>query len=159
MKQEQKLVAETYRYLAPFIDTSKPLYLSLDGQAALVGVGRGHFSDGTIPDLWFTVDGHAQPVLIEAKAMDKNNRLLLMQSQLRAWRTDGLGKHRPEFWIAANNSFDVFYFWRHADFIPTLDRSQNNQDTVAFALPKQTKQFKTINQLALTILRAAVSFD
>jgi len=62
--------------------------------------------------------------------MDKNNRLLLMQSQLRAWRTSGLGQHKPEFWIAASNSFDAFYFWRHEDFVPILDRSRNNQDTV-----------------------------
>jgi len=155
MKQEQKLVAETYRYLAPFIDTSKELYLSLDGQAALVGVGRGHFIDGTIPDLWFTVIGHTQPVLIEAKAMDKKGRLLLMQSQLKAWRTNGPGKHRPEFWIAASNSFDAFYFWRHEDFVSVLDACRNNQATVTLALPKKHQQFKTINQLALTVLCSA----
>jgi hypothetical protein len=71
MKQEQKLVAEVYRYLAPFIDTSRELYLSLDGQAPLVGVGRGHFVDGTIPGPWFTILGNTRATLIEAKAADK----------------------------------------------------------------------------------------
>jgi hypothetical protein len=31
MKQERKLVAELYRYIAPFIDTEHDVYISLDG--------------------------------------------------------------------------------------------------------------------------------
>jgi hypothetical protein len=34
MKQEQRLVAGVYRFLAPFVDITKPIYISLDGQAA-----------------------------------------------------------------------------------------------------------------------------
>jgi hypothetical protein len=152
MKQEQRLVAEVYRYLAPFIDTSRDIYLSLDGQAALVGVGQGRFVDGTIPDLWFTLIGRANPTLIEAKAFDAKGRVLLMQSQLQAWRTSGAGGHRPSYWIGVSNSFDTFFLWKHSDFLLALDNSQNKQDTVTLAPPPQRQEFGTINQLALAIL-------
>jgi hypothetical protein len=153
MKQEQKLVAETYRYLAPFIDTSRDIYLSLDGQAALVGVGRGHFVDGTIPDLWFTLLGHSEPILIEAKSLDPNGRVLLLQSQLVSWRSGRPGAHKPHYWIAASNAFDRFFFWRHSDFLPGLDLCKSVQDTVTLSAPASKSVFPTINQLVLHILR------
>ena len=53
MKQESRFVAELYRYLAPFIDTARELYVSLDGMAARQGVLGGHFTDPDVPDLWF----------------------------------------------------------------------------------------------------------
>ncbi len=152
MKQEQRLVAEVYRYLAPFIDTSRDIYLSLDGQAALVGVGQGRFIDGTIPDLWFTVVGRTNPTLIEAKAFDAKGRVLLMQSQLQAWRTAGRGGHKPSYWIAASNGFNAFFLWKHSDFLPTLDKSTNRQDTVTLTPPASRQEFQSISQLALAIL-------
>ena len=152
MKQEQKLVAELYRYVAPFIDSSKDLYLSLDGQAALVGVGKGHFIDGTIPDLWFTVMGQADAMLIEAKALDAKGRVLLMQTQLRAWCSSGRGGHKPHLWVAVSNAFDQFFLWGHSDFTSILDACRNNQKTVPFSVPKSAQSFKTVNQLALAVL-------
>jgi len=152
MKQEQRLVAEVYRYLAPFIDTSKETFVSLDGQAALVGVKQGRFKDATIPDLWFTVVGSRQSFLIEAKAFDANGRVLLMQNQLKTWRSNGSGSHKPECWIAVSNRFDAFYFWEHTDFVDTFDKSKNKQTTVTIAAPKKRKEFKTVSELALAIL-------
>jgi hypothetical protein len=153
VKQEQKLVAETYRYLAPFIDTSCDFFLSLDGQAALIGVGRGQFLDGTLPDLWFTLVGRSSSMLIEAKALDSKGKVSLMQTQLKAWRTNGHGGHKPDHWIAASNAFDAFYLWSHSAFLPILDATVNRQDTVILSAPTGKKQFSTISELALAILR------
>jgi hypothetical protein len=134
MKQEQRLVAELYRYIAPFIDASKDVYVSLDGQAALLGVQAKRFLDGTIPDLWFTLIGNKHSSHIEAKALNPKNKVLLMQSQLRAWSTSGRGGHKPHFWVAASNAFDRFYLWEQADFGGILERSRSKQKTVSVSM-------------------------
>lgn len=153
MKQEHKLVAELYRYLAPFIDTEQDVYISLDGQAALAGVSKGTFSDSTVPDLWFTLLGAKATTLIEAKTIDTNGRALLMQSQLQAWRSNGNGAHMPAFWVATNRPFDRFYFWSHAEFLPILDKTAATGNTVTLLPPKGQKEFLSVNALALHILR------
>jgi hypothetical protein len=50
-KREHQFVAETYRHLAPFIDSSKGVYLSLDGEAAKQGVLQGIFQDACVRPL------------------------------------------------------------------------------------------------------------
>ena len=153
MKQEQRLVAELYRYIAPFIDASKDVYVSLDGQAALLGVQAGHFIDGAIPDLWFTLVGNAHSSHVEAKALNPQNHVLLMQSQLQAWKSTGAGGHKPDFWVAVSNAFDAFYLWEHADFAPILDRSKSGQKTVSVSLPVRRRAFGTVVELALAVLQ------
>src|SRR5438552_11675650 len=64
MKQEHRFVADLYRYIAPFIDTAEPIFLSLDGEAAKKGVSEKHFGDAGIPDMWFTLVGATMPTLI-----------------------------------------------------------------------------------------------
>jgi len=155
MKQEHKLVAEIYRYIASFIDADEQVYICLDGQAADNGVRQGLFTDGTIPDMWFTFVNKKYPTLIEAKTIDTNNRMLLMQSQLRAWRTNGCGAHVPEFWIAVNRAFDQFYFWTQADFLQRLDSSDAQGNTLTLLRPTQAVTFNNAQQLALHILRSA----
>jgi hypothetical protein len=118
-----------------------------------LALGRGHFIDGTLPDLWFTLVGMSSSMLIEAKALDRKGKVLLMQSQLRAWRSNGLGGHKPQHWIAASNSFDAFYIWSHADFLPILDATASRQDTVNLGPPTSKMHFSSISQLALAILR------
>lgn len=153
MKQEHRLVAEVYRFLAPFVDTEKDVYVSLDGQAADTGVTEGRFTDSTIPDLWFTLVGATAPTLIEAKIVDENGGMLLMQSQLAAWRTLGRGSHKPHFWIAANRPFKKFYFWRHDAFLPTLDRSKAKGVTLTLRPPTARVEFAGCSELALHVLR------
>lgn len=153
MKQEHKLVAELYRYLAPFINIEHDVFVSLDGQAAMSGVGKGTFSDSTVPDLWFTLLGAAEPTLIEAKTIDTNGRALLMQSQLQAWRSNGNGAHRPAYWAATNRAFDKFFFWSHGDFLPILDKTAATGNTVTLLPPKSHKAFLSVSALALHVLR------
>lgn len=153
MKQEHKLVAEVYRYIAPFIDSDSEFYISLDGQAADNGVTQGIFIDSTIPDMWFTLVNKSKPVLIEAKTIDANNRMLLMQSQLKAWRTNGHGAHVPEYWIAVNRAFDEFYFWKQADFLQRLDATKAQGKTITVLPPIQKMSFRNAQQLALHILQ------
>jgi hypothetical protein len=154
MKQEQKLVAELYRYLAPFIDTEQKVYISLDGQAARTAVGKGTFSDGTIPDLWFTLLGKETATLVEAKTVNAKDKSLLMQTQIRAWRHKGTGAHVPQYWVATNRDFDNFYFWKHEDFLPILNRTKakGNAD---LSMPTCRMEFRSIAALALHVLRAA----
>ncbi len=153
MKQEHKLVAELYRYLAPFIDAKHPVYISLDGQAATTGVKEGTFSDSTVPDLWFTLLAATAKTLIEAKTIDKRGRALLMQSQLQAWRSNGNGAHKPTFWVATNLAFDRFYFWSHTEFLPMLDKTTAKANTLTLQPPKSQRKFLSVDALALYILR------
>jgi hypothetical protein len=154
MKQEHRLVAEFYRYVAPFIDTTKEIYLSLDGQAARTAVGSGRFVDPDIPDLWFTLIGATEPTRIEAKILDKG-AALLMQSQILAWRSSGAGSYKPESWVAANREFTEFYFWPHSAFCPSLDRCSANRKTHTLSAPKERLVFSSVPELALHVLRTA----
>ena len=153
MKQEHKLVAELYRYLAPFINIDHDVFVSLDGQAALSGVEKGTFSDSTVPDLWFTLVGAAEPTLIEAKTIDTNGRALLMQSQLQAWRSNGNGSHKPIYWVATNRAFDRFFFWSHGEFLPILDTTSAKANTLTLLPPRSSKEFSNVSALALHVLR------
>ena len=152
MKQEQRLVAEVYRYLAPFVDTSKDVFVSLDGQAAITGVKQGRLKDSTIPDLWFTIVGAKAPLFIEAKAFNISGQVFLMQNQLKSWRSNGLGNYKPNCWIAVSNAFDAFYLWEHTDFVSALDKSKSKQKTVSITGPKTRREFKTVSELSLAIL-------
>jgi hypothetical protein len=153
MKQEHKLVAELYRYLAPFVNIEHDIFISLDGQAAMTGVEKGTFSDSTVPDLWFTLLGNTAPTLIEAKTIDTNGRALLMQSQLKAWRSNGGGAHKPAYWVATNRAFNRFYFWSHNEFLPVLDNTTAAGNTLTLLPPKTSKEFSCVSALALHTLR------
>ena len=154
MKQEHRLVAEIYRFIAPFIDTTKDVYLSLDGQAAKTAVGAGRFTDADIPDLWFTLLGAAFPTRIEAKILD-SGAALLMRGQIVAWRSSGTGSYKPMFWVAANREFSQFYFWPHEAFVASLDRCGATRKTHTLAAPKERLSFASIPELALHLLRVA----
>jgi len=154
MKQEHRLVAEIYRFVAPFIDTTKEIYLSLDGQAAKTAVGKGRFTDPDIPDLWFTLVGSGFTTRIEAKILD-NGSALLMQSQILAWRSFGSGSYKPVAWVAANREFTEFYYWPHSAFLPSLDRCAAARKTHTLAAPKDRLVFPSIPELALHVLRAS----
>ena len=154
MKQEQRLVAEVYRFLAPFVDTTKPIYISLDGQAAQTGLRKGLFTDSTIPDLWFTFVGGQTQTLIEVKTI-RAGKVMLMRSQLQAWRSTGTGAHKPKSWIAVNTEFDRFYYWTHDAFLPRLDATQAKTKTVYRRLPDNLLEFRQANELALYIIRNA----
>lgn len=156
MKQEQRLVAEIYRFLAPFIDTKKDLYVSLDGQAADTAVAAGRFTDAALPDLWFTLVGASSKTLIEAKIIEDRGGALLMQRQLSAWRSAGRGAYKPQFWVASNRSFNTFYFWNHEDFLPALDKSKATGKTLTLRPPSTRLSFKSVPELALHILRSAM---
>jgi|SRR5690242_14146667 hypothetical protein len=152
MKQEQRLVAELYRFLAPFIETAKPIFVSLDGAAAAaIARKEGNLLHPTVPDLWFTFIGHRDPVLIEAKILDKG-AVLLMKNQLASWRTNGRGAHKPRYWVAANRGFDRFYFWTHEAFVEKLDecRAKGNP---SIRPPKTRFEFTLVSELALHIIR------
>lgn len=152
MKQEHRLVAEIYRFVAPFIDTTKEIYLSLDGQAARTAVGAGRFTDPDIPDLWFTLVGDSEPTRIEAKILDKG-AALLMQSQILAWRSAGPGSYKPAAWIAANREFSEFNYWPHSAFLSSVDQCTAARKTHTLAAPKDRLVFGSIPELALHVLR------
>lgn len=154
MKQEHRLVAEIYRYIAPFIDTIKEIYLSLDGQAAKTAVVAGWIIDADIPDLWFTLVGASQPTKTEAKILDRGEALL-MRSQILAWRSKGNGSYKPASWVSTNREFNQFYFWPHSAYIASLDRCAETLPTHTLAAPKDRLFFPSVPELALHILRGA----
>lgn len=151
MKQEHRFVAELYHCLAPHINMHRPVYVSLDGQAAITGVREELFKDTFIPDLWFTLRDLKRPTLIEAKALDGNNRVLLMRAQLLAWRPRGHGHHKPRYWVAVNLLRDTFYLWSHLSYLTILRRCRNRQRTVSLQLPTEPEEFRSVEQLACRI--------
>lgn len=150
MKQEQRLIAELYRFLAPFIDTKKAIFVSLDGAAAKIAKQQGRLDHETIPDLWFTFVGHAEKVLIEAKILDKGS-VLLMKNQLNAWRSSENRSHVPQYWVASNRDFDRFYFWSHDAFVEKLRvcRAKGNPNIKA---PTVRQEFGRVSELAMHII-------
>lgn len=155
MKQESRFVAELYRYLAPFIDTAKPLYISLDGIAARVGVSGNVFTDPDVPDLWFTLVGDPGLTLLEAKVLNADRSVTVNQAQLTAWRSTGLGQHRPIAWVAADEALTAFFYWSHADFLARLDASNTTVSYPKLRMPDSRIEFPEVRQLALHVLRFA----
>lgn len=152
VKQESRFVAELYRYLAPFIDTSKALYLSLDGIAARKGVSDNLFADADVPDLWFTLAGSSEIALLEAKILGPDEAVTVNQGQLTAWRSSGSGQHKPTAWVAADEGLTAFYHWTHAAFLPRLDASNATVQYPKLRIPEDRKEFPEVRQLALHIL-------
>ena len=152
MKQEHRFVADLYRYLSPFIDTSKELYLSLDGIAARRGVADKTFADADVPDLWFTIAGTARLILLEAKVLNRNRTVTVNRGQLSAWRTRGAGQHKPTAWVAADETLQTFYYWNHADFLPRLDRTTATSRYPKLRMPDNCIEFSEVRQLALQVL-------
>jgi hypothetical protein len=156
VKQEHRFVADPYRYLAPFIDTRRELFISLDGIAARRGVAGGHFTDPDVPDLWFYFVGSCKATLLEAKILGEDNKVLLGQAQLAAWRTGGPGADKPTAWVVTNEELSTFYYWSHDDFChDRLDGSNSTQDYVPFRAPDTRASFSDIRELALHILGKA----
>ncbi len=79
MKQEHRFVADLYHYLAPFIDSSKATYVSLDGEAAKKGVTEKLFNDSDVPDLWFHLVGVEKTILLEAKILNPDRTITVEQ--------------------------------------------------------------------------------
>lgn len=158
MKQEHRLVAELYRFIAPFIDTTKDIYVSLDGQAADTAVLAGRLRDAALPDLWFSFVGATTPTFIEAKIIEDTGGALLMQSQLKAWCSVGTGAYKPQYWVAANRSFNKFYFWSHAEFLPILDKSKAKSKTLTLRPPSSRMEFNHASELALHVLRQSYEY-
>ncbi len=155
MKQENRLVAELYRYLAPFIDTKKDIYICLDGQAAETGVSNGTLIDSVLPDMFFHFVGQTHPTLMEAKIIEESGNALLMQSQLSSWRSTGTGKYKPKYWFASNRSFTEFYLWTHEEFLPILNNSKALGKTLTLKSPVSKLKFTNIIELAIYIIKNA----
>jgi hypothetical protein len=153
MKQEHRFVADIYHYLVPFMDTRRPIYVSLDGEAAERGVRERLFVDRYVPDLWFFFPGSSEPVLVEAKIMNPDGSITINQGQLCAWRKKGKGEHKPIAWVASNEDLSEFYYWSHADFLEKLDRYKSRLEYPRIWPPKNGYSFADVRGLALHILR------
>jgi hypothetical protein len=156
MRKEHFLVAELYRYLADFVDASRPIYLSLDGVAAEKGVREGLFTDPDVPDMYFTlIDG--RQIALEAK-MTYGKRFSVGRDQFRAWfENGGAGAHKPFGWVLASEDLTDFFFWSHEEIVAQrLTAPKPSEDRyVQIALPGTASMFPTIRHLALHILRTA----
>jgi hypothetical protein len=155
MNQEHKFVCLLFHSLAQFIDPEKPIYISLDGEAAKKGVQEKLFLDPNVPDLWFSFVGIKQNILLEAKVLDTANRIKLSQNQINAWKTKGGGNHKPNGWVCRNEALDKFYYWKHECFIDKIDNNNSNADYPKKAKPKQSMEFNKISELAMFILTEA----
>jgi len=76
-----------------------------------------------------------------------------MQSQLRSWRSDGSGAHKPAYWVATNRAFDRFFFWSHNEFLPVLDNTKATGNTLTLLPPQTKREFSSVSALALHTLR------
>lgn len=155
MKQEHRFVAELYRYLAPFVDTTHDIFLSLDGIAAMGGVDSGVFADVAVPDIWVRFVGKNSTTLLEAKVLNDNKTVTLVRGQLAAWRSNGNGKHAPAAWVATDRTINNFYYWTHANFLANLNRSRSQGRYPKIRIPDTVNHFTDIRELALHILNVA----
>jgi len=159
MKQENRFVAQLFHYLAPFVDLNKNLFICVDGEAARnhAGTSPSAPEDRDVPDLWFSLLGQDSPIGIEAKVIEGNS-ISVRQGQLRAWRTDGGGKHKPTFWVATNPELTNFYCWHQADMQRRLDASKSSVENVKLSLAdtRPAYQADSVAKLALFILAKAI---
>lgn len=156
MKQENRLVADLYHYLKPFIDNDKNIYFCLDGGAAkhYAENDSGTLNDSVLPDLWFSLVGQDGEIGIEAKVIDGNS-ISFRQCQIQAWRTKGLGEYCPEYWVATNKELSHFYCWHHRNIRARLDSTSSTVDNVLLSLANYPADYESnsIQGLALFILQ------
>jgi hypothetical protein len=155
MKQEHRFVAQLFGYLAPFVDESRQLFLSLDGEAAKKGVREKHFQDSIVPDVWLTLlDGRA--LRLEAKIMSWPHGFSVGSAQHKAWFGAGDGAHKPTGWVVAGEALEDFYYWPH-ESIATQPAKPTNRKGEYYAIraPTMTPMFRSVRTLALHILSAA----
>ncbi len=154
MKQEHRFVAQLFGYLAPFVDDAKPLYLSLDGEAAKKGVRESHFKDPTVPDIWLTLVDKRE-LRIEAKILSGNDRFIVGKEQLSAWFATGKGAHPPTGWVVANEKLTDFYYWAHSEIAHQPTKAIQGGRYYEVRAPTMKRTFGTVREVALHILGAA----
>ena len=113
------------------------------------------FTDYDVPDLWFTLAGDLRPILLEAKILNADRTVTVNQGQLSAWRSTGLGQHKPAAWVAADEALTAFYYWSHVDFLGRLDASNATVQYPKLRIPDSRIEFPEVRQLALHVLRLA----
>lgn len=156
MKQEHRFVAELYRYLAPFVDSSRRVFVCLDGEAARTGHEVGDLEDDHVPDLCLTLVGCNKELLLEAKILNPDGTVTLSRGQLAAWRMDGTGKLKPHGWVAAREDLKEFTYWSHEAFLPILDECRSGSPYPRIKVPNCPSRlfFEDIRELALHIIRS-----
>lgn len=158
MKQENRFVAQLFHYLAPFVDMERDLFICVDGGAAKHHAGRAGspLTDADVPDLWLSLIGKKESFGIEAKVVDQNS-ISIRQGQLCAWRTNGIGHYRPQFWVATNRELTNYYCWHHSTLLPRLDSSNSRTANVSLSIAQYPPDFSSgnISELALYVLRHA----
>jgi hypothetical protein len=155
VKQENRFVAQLFHYLAPFVDMERPLFICVDGAAAMKhssGAGAS-LADPNVPDLWLAFCGHSEHTGIEAKILDKG-AISIRQGQLVAWRSSGNGAYRPRFWVATNRDISKFSCWQHTSMVRRLDSTASTVANVSLSLAEYPADHisKSIAELALYIL-------
>jgi len=155
MKQENRLVAQLFHYLAPFVDLERDLFICIDGNAARKNAtGQdARLEDPNVPDLWLAFCGDAGFTGIEAKILDGYS-VSIRQGQLRAWRSDGTGAYKPRFWVATNTDFTEFFCWHHSTLTPRLNDTESNAPDVKLSLADYPAEHRShsIEELALYVL-------
>jgi len=155
MKQENRFVAQLFHFLAPFVETSKDLFICVDGGAAQHHSGQDGSAllDPDVPDLWFSLVGKESPIGVEAKVLEGNS-ISVRQGQLQAWKAGGRGAYQPSFWVATNRDLTEFYCWRHSAMRDRLSESKSRVDNVKISMAKCRPAHRTTSlaELALYIL-------
>jgi hypothetical protein len=153
VKQEHRVVAELYGYMAAFVDPDRPIYLSLDGVAAERGVKEGLFKDPDVPDMVFTlVDG--REVAIEVKIL-YGKRIGTGLGQYNAWFGSGAGAHKPTGWVVADEKLSSFFYWSHGEMVKqrTTPPGASEKKSVKIPVPTTTPMFPSLRHLALHVVR------
>jgi len=104
MSIENKIVAEFYARLFPWIDHSRHVLLCRDDGGA---------GADAIADLCFHFVGSDKEFRMEFKTLGKRNIIGCTTKQVKTWKLPTSAS--PHVWVAINNNGSSFLFWQHDD--------------------------------------------
>ena len=153
MKDENKVVAELYARLWPWLDHAKPARLMFDDG------GKGAVAH---PDMCVHFDGSNKSLRMEFKIVncDGSNKHCIEPSvkQLLTW-ADETSELRPHLWIAKLEDSEKYFIWTHEDFAAAfMKRSAANTTRRAVAVPAEIlKNPLSFTKLFLAVMQYAVA--
>jgi len=159
MRQEHLVAAKVFHFLFDHIDHDRLVVFCPDGEAAKRGVREGILEDQSVPDLWFYFLGGTRPLAVEVKIVEKDKLKFCGDGEPRAWHADGQGKHKPLWWLGADETQTTFFLWEHADFEEDLSglvgcgrTSGGRKKTLTLKLPAARQTFEQPAELAAALL-------
>lgn len=132
MSLENRLAANVFASVLPWIDQDRPLFFMHD---------EGGQSANALPDLCFQFLGsQAGPIRIEFKVVKDSSRgrgVKLTANQVNGWCTSSSSSDKPHCWIGVHEGGEIYFFWEHAAIEPLIEQALpcNGYRTIRVPMP------------------------